>query len=234
MKQRKNAEAAWRFILKIFNMYCTHGLSVISNSFLALGLKCIILESFTQLQHLLQLLCLYVVLPIAFFMQQYKSSPSGLTPLTFLSQPHLSSSPRVQARVTATATAAEDKACTKAASRVPITKTEDISNWNLKREIHRTGVWCVDTLVHDSAEDVDSTWGGGTVPAAVPELVLALVVSCMQQLLKALVSFFSYNFSCSFNFLFYLFYDHFRCLSHRLHDLPSCPAHPHLPRGQPP
>ena len=47
------------------------------------------------------------------------SSPSGLTPLTFRSQPHLSSSPRLQARVTAIATAAEDRACTKAASRVP-------------------------------------------------------------------------------------------------------------------
>lgn len=32
----------------------------------------------------------------------------------------------------------------------------------------------------------------------------------------------------------YLFYDHFSRLAYRLHDLPSCPAHPHLPRGQPP
>ena len=30
------------------------------------------------------------------------------------------------------------------------------------------------TLVHDSAKYIDSTWGGGTVPAAIPELVLAL------------------------------------------------------------
>lgn len=58
------------------------------------------------------------------FIQRNPSSPSGLTPLTFLSQPHLSSSPRVQARVTATATAAEDKACTKAASRVPESKID--------------------------------------------------------------------------------------------------------------
>lgn len=30
------------------------------------------------------------------------------------------------------------------------------------------------TLVHNSAKYIDPTWGGGTVPAAVPELVLAL------------------------------------------------------------
>ena len=30
------------------------------------------------------------------------------------------------------------------------------------------------TLVHDPAKYIDSTWGGGTVPAAIPELVLAL------------------------------------------------------------
>lgn len=54
----------------------------------------------------------------------YKSPalPSGLTPLTFLSQPHFSSSPRVHALVTAMAKAAEDRACTKAASRVPESK----------------------------------------------------------------------------------------------------------------
>lgn len=32
----------------------------------------------------------------------------------------------------------------------------------------------------------------------------------------------------------YLFYDHFSCLAYGLHDLPSCPAHSHLPWGQPP
>lgn len=31
-----------------------------------------------------------------------------------------------------------------------------------------------DTLVHDSAKDIDPTCRGGTVPAAIPELVLAL------------------------------------------------------------
>lgn len=31
-----------------------------------------------------------------------------------------------------------------------------------------------DTLVHHSAKDIDSTRGGGAVPAAIPELVLAL------------------------------------------------------------
>lgn len=56
------------------------------------------------------------------FIGQTPCSPSGLTPLTFLSQPHLSSSPRVHALVTANATAAEDRACTKAASRVPAVK----------------------------------------------------------------------------------------------------------------
>lgn len=30
------------------------------------------------------------------------------------------------------------------------------------------------TLVHHSAKDIDSTWGGGAVPATIPELVLAL------------------------------------------------------------
>lgn len=70
------------------------------------------------------------------FMQQNPDSPSGLTPLTFLSQPHLSSSPRVQARVTATATAAEDKACTKAASRVPESKIK-----HTMQEIHLKCIW---------------------------------------------------------------------------------------------
>ncbi len=32
----------------------------------------------------------------------------------------------------------------------------------------------------------------------------------------------------------YLFYDHLGCLAYGLHDLPSRPAHPHLPWGQPP
>lgn len=66
-------------------------------------------------------LCMFLC---CIFIQWIQSSPSGLTPLTFLSQPHLSSSPRVQARVTATAMAAEDRACTKAASRVPESKLE--------------------------------------------------------------------------------------------------------------
>lgn len=55
-------------------------------------------------------------------LQERPHSPSGLTPLTFLSQPHFSSSPRVHALVTAMAKAAEDRACTKAASRVPETR----------------------------------------------------------------------------------------------------------------
>lgn len=51
-------------------------------------------------------------------------APSGLTPLTFRSQPHLSSSPLLQPRVTATATAADERAWTKAASRVPEDSTQ--------------------------------------------------------------------------------------------------------------
>lgn len=40
-----------------------------------------------------------------------------------------------------------------------------------------------DTLVHHSAKDIDPAWGGGTVPAAIPELVLALslTATCVQQ-----------------------------------------------------
>lgn len=38
-----------------------------------------------------------------------------------------------------------------------------------------------DTLVHHSAKDIDPTWGGGTVPAAIPELVLALTATCVQE-----------------------------------------------------
>lgn len=34
------------------------------------------------------------------------------------------------------------------------------------------------TLVHDSAENIDPSGGGGTVPAAVPELVLTLNWKC--------------------------------------------------------
>lgn len=118
-------------------------------------------------------------------MQQNPDSPSGLTPLTFLSQPHLSSSPRVHARVTATATAAEDKACTKAASRVPESKIyHTMQEINLKFIWELLSVWIFQqvamkfanrrTLVHYSAKYIDSTCGGGTVPATIPELVLAL------------------------------------------------------------
>lgn len=45
--------------------------------------------------------------------------PSGLTPCTLWSQPHFSSSPLLQALVTANATLAAEIAYTKAASRVP-------------------------------------------------------------------------------------------------------------------
>lgn len=82
-----------------------------------------------QRQHLLlDMFLVFVSDSVCFyplhFIQLDPDSPSGLTPLTFLSQPHLSSSPRVQALVTATAMAAEDRACTKAASRVPESKRE--------------------------------------------------------------------------------------------------------------
>lgn len=42
-------------------------------------------------------------------------------------------------------------------------------------------VLSVDTLVHNSAKYIDPTWCGGTVPAAIPELVLTLSVTmtCM-------------------------------------------------------
>lgn len=46
--------------------------------------------------------------------------PSGLTPCTLRSQPHLSSSPLLQALVTAKATLAADRAYTNAASLVPV------------------------------------------------------------------------------------------------------------------
>lgn len=72
------------------------------------------------------------------------------------------------------AKAAEDRACTKAASRVPETKNIcDIHNIRG----HKLTSVCVPrerTLVHYSAEYIDPTRGGRTVPAAIPELVLAL------------------------------------------------------------
>lgn len=56
--------------------------------------------------------------------------PSGLTPCTLWSQPHFSSSPLLQALVTANATLAAEMAYTKAASRVP----------NTQRRIHKCTV----------------------------------------------------------------------------------------------
>lgn len=77
------------------------------------------------------------------------------------------------------AKAAEDRACTKAASRVP--ETKNICDINNMRGDKLTSGWLLQcvlpgerTLVHDSAEYIDPTRGGRTVPAAVPELVLAL------------------------------------------------------------
>lgn len=159
-------------------------------------------------------------------MQHKQSLPSGLTPLTFLSQPHLSSSPRVHARVTATATAAEDKACTKAASRVP-GKTR-CRFFHFERSITFLVTMMIGTLVHDSAKDVDPSWGGGTVPSAIPELVLTLRIEAMQFTLKVFRLIKPKVHSS------YLFYNHLRCLAYRLHDLPPCSAHSHLSWGQPP
>lgn len=85
----------------------------------------------------------------------------------------------MHALVTAMAKAAEDRACTKAASRVPETKNIcDIHNIRDDKLTPGCLIQCVPpgerTLVHHSAEYVDPTRGGRTVPPAVPELVLAL------------------------------------------------------------
>lgn len=77
------------------------------------------------------------------------------------------------------AKAAEDRACTKAASRVPETKNIcDIHNTRGDKLAPGCLVPRVlpgeRTLVHYSAEYVDPTRGGRTVPPAIPELVLAL------------------------------------------------------------
>lgn len=55
--------------------------------------------------------------------REKRDLPSGLTPCTLWSQPHFSSSPLLQALVTANATLAAEMAYTKAASRVPNTHT---------------------------------------------------------------------------------------------------------------
>lgn len=76
------------------------------------------------------------------------------------------------------AKAAEDRACTKAASRVPESdiyltlKTYESRLINIF--LMRGALPHEPTLVHDSAKYIDSTWRGRTVPAAIPELVLAL------------------------------------------------------------
>lgn len=91
----------------------------------------------------------------------------------------------MQALVTANATAAEDRACTKAASRVPAMKqTNKYIHEYAYAKCQGTGEACFPaggggvgggTVIHHSAKDIDSTWCGGAVPAAIPELVLALI-----------------------------------------------------------
>lgn len=68
------------------------------------------------------------ILMINHYNYSYKSHiPSGLTPCTLRSQPHLSSSPLLQALVTAKATLAADMAYTNAASLVPVTNKQTLS-----------------------------------------------------------------------------------------------------------
>lgn len=74
---------------------------------------------------------------LLFYLCERVDLPSGLTPCTLWSQPHFSSSPLLQALVTANATLAAEMAYTKAASRVPNTHRERrawrLAEWNSDR-----------------------------------------------------------------------------------------------------